>query len=239
MFARDIRAATLMVALALVAYSTPPARAEAHRHSGGGSAEEHAISCPPVPGRVLQENDQAEIYLLRDAEGLADEVWACSFTHPVVRHLGRLLTCRERSTKEQDCSGIADLVLAAGLVGFDEVHESFFPTGPESKAARYHVYVKRLVTGLTLRIESTGQTPPPDSFAVDSGPTVAVRLQADGAVAWIAQPSAEPYELVAVDNRGRRRLVALGSDIEPGSLRLHDHVLSWLQGGTTHTAPLA
>ncbi|HEX4437625.1 MAG TPA: hypothetical protein VH061_12620 [Solirubrobacteraceae bacterium] len=231
---------TLMVALALVAYSTHPAGAEeAHRHSGGGPAKAHAISCLPAPGRVLQENDQAEIYLLRDAEGLPDEVWACSVTHSVVRHLGRLLTCRERSTKERDCSGIADPVLAAGLVGFDEVHESFFPAGPESEAARYYVYVKRLVTGLTLRIEATGQTPPPDSFAVDSGPTVAVRLQADGAVAWIAQPSDQPYELVAVDDRGHRRLVAAGSDIEPGSLRLQDHVLSWLQGGTIHTTPLA
>ena len=89
----------------------------------------------------------------------------------------------------------------------------------------------------------TRWSPPPASAhdaEIDSGPTAAIVVKADGSVAWIAEvPNGEvtEYQLLAVGRAGRR-VLAIATDIQPSSLTLAGNRLHWIEGGEPRSATL-
>jgi hypothetical protein len=131
------------------------------------------------------------------------------------------------------CASVRHEVLAGPVVAYEE-----FGANNEHGTADWLVVVRDLRTGRLLHREPTGTrtTTPSD---VGAGPTIAIVVKSDGAVAWVLKTNADEglYQVHAVDKSGSR-LLASGSDIDPHALALAGSTLYWTQGGQPFSAPL-
>ena len=74
--------------------------------------------------------------------------------------------------------------------------------------------------------------------SMGTGPTTALVLTHTAGLAWIAHhegPQPTNYEVWRSDRRGTTQLDA-GPDVDPRSLRLHGHQISWTRAGQTRGA---
>lgn len=97
--------------------------------------------------------------------------------------------------------------------------------------------VRNLRIGQILHRTPTGAKNHPKF--VGDGPTTAIVVKADGAVAWTTDTvqSEDRYQVHALDKTGERTL-AVGSNIDPRSLALAGSTLYWTQGGKSESAVL-
>jgi hypothetical protein len=100
----------------------------------------------------------------------------------------------------------------------------------------YFVVVRNLHTGRVIRKMPTGTPATPSKSLVGLGPTTAIVLKSDGAVAWIVNTGSE-YQVHATDASGSRTL-ASGTDIGRESLALASNTIYWTENSTAMSAPL-
>jgi hypothetical protein len=134
-------------------------------------------------------------------------------------------------------TSIASPVLGGTIVAFER-STLIEPLNGEG-AGEYFVVVRDLRTGRTLHQLATGPGRAPKPRYKGSGPTTAIVVKPDGAVAWIVDSGIEgsAFEVHAFDKSGSR-LLAVGPDIAPTSLALAGSTLYWTQGGTAHSTTL-
>jgi hypothetical protein len=104
---------------------------------------------------------------------------------------------------------------------------------------KWIIVVRNLRNGRVLHKIPTGTPTTPNPKFVGIGPTKAIVVKSDGAVAWIVETSAEEgkYQVHAVDQSGSR-VLASSPEIEPHSLALVGSTLYWTQGGKPSSAVL-
>ncbi len=98
--------------------------------------------------------------------------------------------------------------------------------------------MRNLRTGRLIRKLPTGTPMTPRPSWIGIGPTTAIVVKSDGAVAWIVETDfPTEYQVHTVDKSGNR-VLASGTDIDPSSLALAGNTLYWTQGGQPFSAPL-
>ncbi len=100
--------------------------------------------------------------------------------------------------------------------------------------------MRDLRTGRVVHEVPTGDNPYREDLGIGRATDVVVKT--DGAVAWIAEGKHGKeygvYQVHALDSSGERTL-AVGPEIDPGSLALAGSTLYWTQGGKPFSAPLS
>ncbi len=207
--------------------------------SGARGRGEPNAACRPPGSHPITSDSQATMYLLPDAEGRYDEAYGCALSRRRTYHLGRLARCRTPlEAGEEWCGGIAHEVLGGAMAAFEESRREVSPK--DGGLSTWHVTVRDLATGRLVHTLVTATDGPPDDAEIDSGPTAAIVVKADGSVAWIAEvPNGEvtEYQLLAVGRAGRR-VLAIATDIQPSSLTLAGNRLHWIEGGEPRSATL-
>lgn len=122
------------------------------------------------------------------------------------------------------CGGPQREVLDGAFVAYED-------GGGGQATNTYLVVVRNLRTGRVIHKLPTGTPATPRPSWVGIGPTTALVVKSDGAVAWIVETGyPTEYQVYAVDKSGSRML-ASGANIEPYSLALASNTLYWTQGG--------
>ena len=182
--------------------------------------------CPPAHAHVLRTNGQAVVYEIQESgiEHLETEHYIVHFTgiRGCVRGFRRSYKLGEQSEGQgsaggESSSGIQNEALGGTMVAFEESI-----TGSGLNGSNYHgtwiVVVRDLRTGKVIHKVPTGTPTPPNPHFAGTGPTTAIVVKNDGAVAWIARASEGGYQVHALDKTGGR-LLASGADIEPYALQ--------------------
>lgn len=181
-----------------------------------------ARSCASTGSRVLASSGETRVYRVHDRQ-----IYAC---RPDRRRLP--LGFARGSDGRTD----GDLVLrprAAGkYVAFERAYQ-------DELDRRNNVVVVNVESGRTVTSAPTGRLLNPDGPDSGIGPTTALVLRSDGAVAWIARdidsPSAETLE-VWVDKTRKRKQLATGTSIRADVLKLSSSSVTWTQGGKLRRA---
>jgi hypothetical protein len=130
---------------------------------------------------------------------------------------------------------IHNLTLARTVFAYEEPYyggNRYTEEREEESVTEWHVVVRDLRTGRVLHRVPTGMKEIAHPMYVGDGPTTAIVVKSDGAVAWVldtAQQAAR-YQVHALDKSGER-VLASGSDVDPHSLALAGSTLYWKQGG--------
>jgi hypothetical protein len=208
----------LLLSLAALPAGALVASSSAARHSGAKA------SCPLGRTAPLVAAD-ARALLFSRSEG--HEIFGCAFGHSRTTYLGQRYEC---GNGESGCGGVQQETLAGPLAAYESEHD---PGGIPHRV----VVVRSLSSGRVIRKLPTGTPHGPEE--VGGGPTTAIVVKDDGAVAWIVETSGLPeeYEVRAADRSGSR-LLARGQDISPGSLALAGSTLYWTQGNKPFSSPL-
>jgi hypothetical protein len=160
----------------------------------------------------------------------------------------------EQPVSEPEQAGVVvDLVRLSGdVVAYPLEYNEQYTGG--SGADTFRIAVKRLTDGKTLLDEPNGQITPTtccsNDGAVGYGPTQALVLASDGAVAWITREDVLYGDVpdgrldtgefqVHVHDRNGNRVLDTSTHIAPGSLRLAGHVISWTDSGSVDRATLS
>jgi hypothetical protein len=197
-----------------------------------------APNCPPAKSRVVLADAEAELYVVKERLPYFPE------PVPVVRGCAHgqkrssLLGEAEEQTGGSGgggSSGVQLAALAGTVVAYAE--SAVYGTG-EHEAPQYLMVVRDLSTGRMLHKVNTGRFVKPEVVPFSVGPTTALVVKSDGAVAWIVETGFPTiYQVYAIDKTGSR-LLASGADIVPYSLALAANTLYWTQGGEPATASL-
>ena len=175
--------------------------------ASGASAADGSALCPPAHPRLVVADSRAHVYsvprphAIPGGRPLPGTIRGCALGHRrvVVLGLAPFGTARE-------VGGVYSATLAGTIVAYEQFREVFGPEQPLSDL----VVVRDLRTGRLLHRVPTGTSAP-------TGPAAkAIVVKSDGAVAWIVD-TAGGYQVRAVDRTGSH-VVAIGSDIAPGSL---------------------
>lgn len=177
-----------------------------------------ARSCASTGSRVLASSGETRVYRVHDRQ-----IYAC---RPDRR---RLPLGFARGSD-------GDVVLrprAAGkYVAFERAYQ-------DELDRQNNVVVVNVESGRTVTSAPTGRLLNPDGPDSGIGPTTALVLRSDGAVAWIARdidsPSAETLE-VWVDKARKRKQLATGTTIRADVLKLSSSSVTWTQGGKLRRA---
>ena len=102
------------------------------------------------------------------------------------------------------------------------------------RASSSYLFVRDGLTGRELFHVQSGLT---CDTSYQAGPVSSLVLRTDGAVAWIVG-GCTSYPDTTYEVRTRNGVVASGTDIARDSLTLTSEGISWIQGGTTRSAPL-
>ena len=190
----------------------------------------------PARSHMIIANSQAMIYELE-----YPEIRACAYRNRRSYALGSAPAFASTGG-----TGVFEETLADAIVAY-EYHSSPGPTS--ENMAYWHVVVRNLQTGRVLHNVPTGISNHAEPGFSGVGPTKAIVLKSDGAVAWIVQthlesPSANnnykshgEYAVEAADKTGNR-LLASGPGIDPSSLALAGSTLYWTQEGKPASAVL-
>jgi hypothetical protein len=206
-----------------------------------------ASPCPRAHSRVLLADAQAEIYTVRESfftafEGGAGEAQRVIATRGCVygrKHSYKINEEYVPQPTEVD-SGIANLALSGMTVAYEESYYGGSRyTEEQENLEEWRVVVRDLRTGRALHEVPTGMKSPAHPKFVGDGPTTAIVVKSDGAVAWILAAVQEhaTYQVHALDKTGNH-VLATGSDIAPHSLAVAGNTLYWTQGGKPTSAAL-
>ncbi len=177
--------------------------------------------CPTTHRQLIAVDSQAELYEAPDAqlEGLF-RIFGCAFSdgHPYV--LGA-----KAAYSSMGGGGITKEALAGTIIGYEQ--SSSRTTAPPVPPVPLLslVIVRDLHTGKVLH------------KARSSSRMIVVKP--NGSVAWLAQINfqSNEYKIEALDKSGSR-VLASGTDIEPGSLALAGSTLYWTQESKPFSATL-
>ena len=217
--------------------------------SGAGSSRKAIPTCPPAGAHVLLADAQAAIYTVHERlvmhfDGGGHEVQKVIATRGCVNSRKGSYKLGEEfvPTPTEVNGGIYRLALSGPIIAYEE---SFYGGNRysegrgEESVEEWHVVVRNLQTGSVLHKTPTGANEKDHPKFVGDGPTTAIVVKADGAVAWITDTvqSENRYQVHALDNTGERTLT-VGSNINPNSLALAGSTLYWTQGGKSESAVL-
>jgi ribosomal protein L27 len=200
--------------------------------AGGAAVGRKPVpKCPPAHWPVVIADSQAELYVHPAVlvEPLRpEEVYGCKYGQERSYELGQVPEC---GGGQGGCAGVTHEILAGPVVAY----ELFAHQNGIHSSSEWEVLVRNLHTGTIMHREPTGTrtTTPSD---VGAGPTVAIVVKSDGAVAWTNADEGS-YQVHAVDKSGSR-LLASGRDVDPHSLALAGSTLYWTQGDKPFSAPL-
>jgi hypothetical protein len=218
----------ILLVLFLFAPTAPAVAARDHKKA--------SPQCPRAHSQVVVANTQATVYLApkrpQNPEFLG--VYGCSYKNKRSYYFG-----------EVDVTPYGDEGLELNaLAGSDFAYA-------ENGTGYWMVTVRDLATGKIVHSVPTGTPAHPEPPRTENGltrhnvgigPTTAIVVKSDGAVAWIAQDAVEgllpySYQVHVLDKTGSR-VLAVGPEIEPHSLALVGSTLYWLQGGKPMSATL-
>lgn len=189
--------------------------------AGGGRSAEP--TCRARRTNVVVGDSQAQIY--EDEEPIPAANLGCVYGSHRFWWLGW-----EESCRPEQCDGVRTFELAGTEAAYEE-----FETAPSR--IEWKMIVRNLRTGRVVHDVPTGAWTGPSTGAtiIGAGPVVALRVQSNGAVAWVAETRLVPaeYEVHAV-YRGAPRLLASGRNIAPVSLGLAGNRVSWYQADRRH-----
>lgn len=187
--------------------------------------------CPPG-GRhaVIAADTQAEVYGIRkNSETI--EYRGCVYGQTRSFVVGGVSECLSGGGA---CGGTRHITLAGTLVARElSVISPVLGT-------KYLVEVESLRSGQILHKVPTGVPQTVNPKIIGAGPTTAIVMKSDGAVAWINEKvvaAGTEYEVHALDKSGER-LLASGTDIGAQSLALAGSTLYWTQGKVPESATL-
>jgi hypothetical protein len=187
--------------------------------------------CPPAKSHVLLADAQVELYSAVEVVNMYNDkgarIHGCAYGHKSYL-LGAEV---EECGSGVPCGGVRREVLAGPLVAYEE------GSGGET-ANTYLVVVRNLRTGRVIRKLPTGTPVTPRPLWVGIGPTTAIVIKSDGAVAWIVETGFPAEYQVHAVNKSGSRVLASGVDIAPSSLALAGNTLYWRQSGQSISAPL-
>jgi hypothetical protein len=221
------RAASAALVLVLVVALVPAGASAAHR------AHKPARKCGQTVSRLLLADGQAEVYEAPYSRAVSEilGVFGC------VYRTGRRSEVGEAPEPDYGGpgggTGVIDETLAGTFIAYAETH--FSPYNVSDK----YVFVRDLSTGRVVHEVPTGVAVKPVPGQVGLGTVVALVVEGDGSVAWIVGTGPEngTYQVHAVDGAGSR-VLAVGADIDPGSLALAGSTLYWTQSGQPRSATL-
>jgi hypothetical protein len=195
-----------------------------------GASRPARPTCAPPGSHVLAADTQVMAYSKVEEVKMYHEkgtrIQGCAYGHKSYL-LGTIPNCQGAGP----CGGPEREVLAGPLVAYED------GSGGEEFNS-YFVVVRNLRTGRVIRKMPTGTPATPSKSLVGVGPTTAIVLKSDGAVAWIAEAGfPTTYEVHAVDQSGSR-VLASSSDIDPSSLTLAGSTLYWTENSVAMSAPL-
>jgi hypothetical protein len=219
---RRLAISVIPVLILLVTASSSAARV---RHAA-------APKCSPAKSHVLLADAQVELYSSVEVIDMSHDkgvtIHGCAYGHKAYL-LG--VGAEGEDCSGVPCGGVQRESLAGPLVAYEE------GAGGED-ANTYLVVVRNLRTGRVMHKLPTGTPVTPRPSWVGIGPTTALVVKGDGAVAWIVETGyPTEYQVHAVDKTGSR-VLASGADIDPSSLALAGHTLYWTQGGQPFSASL-
>jgi hypothetical protein len=200
--------------------------------------------CPPSHAHLLRSDKQAVVYKIRESgiETLEKEHYRVYY--PGIRGCvrGRRLSYKlgGPSTEFGDASGesssgIDSITLGGSMVAYEEEITGSERYG-ENASGKWIVWVRDLRTGKVIHKVPTGTRIPSDPSFIGVGPTTAIAVKSDGAVAWIAEAE-DGYQVHVLDKTGNR-LLASGENIKPYVLGLKGSRLYWKQAGHVRSAVL-
>jgi len=217
-------------------------------HSYAARAGAPIAQCPPAHARVLRSDRQAVVYKIRESgiETLESEhyrvyfpgIRGCVRGHTRSYKLGEPFAFNG-SSQGGSGHGIGNIALGGAMVAFEESLRNVSGDGERESVGNneWRVVVRDLRTGKVVHRVPTGTYSPPSAKIIGVGPTTAVVVKSDGAVAWIAENGVGNYEVHALDKTGSR-LLASGENIKPYVLGLKGSTLYWEQEGKRHSAVL-
>jgi hypothetical protein len=204
--------------------------------------------CVPVHARVLLANRQAAVYKIHGTETI--RFGRSHWIEPRIQTRA-CVDGRRRSYEvwsepverpTEVLASISDLTLGGTVIAFEETSSR----GDRYEVARegefpeeWHVVVRDLRTERVLHRVPTGATEPAHPEFIGDGPTAAIVVKSDGAVAWVLDTgqAQNRYQVHALDKTGER-VLAVGSNIYPHSLSLAGSTLRWLRGNKPFSATL-
>jgi hypothetical protein len=213
-----------LAALCLLVIIAPADAARPHRSMH---------SCPQTPSHPLLADRVATVYEATESLGLHVSIFACARG---ARHIYDLGPSPQCGGGGGGCESVENVALAGTVVAYERTSA----TGAlqTHAGAEYSIVVRELRTGRTLEKVPTG-TNSVLAESAGSGPATALVVKSDGAVAWIVQKNVHEgkYQVHALDRSGAR-VLAVGPDIDPGSLALAGSTLYWTQGGKPFSTTL-
>jgi hypothetical protein len=194
-----------------------------------GVSRKASMKCSSGRSHVVVADAQAQVYEAPETPQLPGylDLFGCVYG----QHKSYLLGSPLSGGSPSVAGGVSNEVLVGSIVAYGK---SFVQSEPGSTS--YLVIVRDLRNGRVLHDVPTGTSNPPYPTLVGDGPTTAIVVKSDGAVAWIVENLLK-YEVHALDKTGNR-VLASGSDIEPHSLALAGSTLYWMQGGKPMSAVL-
>jgi hypothetical protein len=216
-------------------------------------ADAPIAKCPPAHAHILRSDRQAIVYTAVEHETETMEKVGGGYEHYQLQVTGIRGCARGRmrsyklghpmesygSPEGGGGSGIGNLALNGAMVAFEESLTSSAGVGERESVGNneWRVVVRNLRTGKVVHRVPTGTYSPPSPKIVGIGPTTAIVVKSDGAVAWIAQDGVGNYEVHALDKTGSR-LLASGENVKPYVLGLKGSTLYWEQEGKRRSAGL-
>jgi hypothetical protein len=213
------------------------------RHVLVASAAVAAITTLPLAGPAPPSGQAA---VPRSCAAAGSRVLAASGLTRVYRTSNRTFACRPQqrrvllgfATDPQDPRTDLDIVVRPRAAGRYVAYELAYR---DEMDHRNTVVVRNAATRRTVTSAPTGTLINPDGPDSGIGPTTALALRGDGAVAWIVadveNSTGQNLEVWAARGQKRERL-AVGPDIAPRELRIRDGRVVWAQAGAPRTASL-
>jgi hypothetical protein len=206
--------------------------------SSGGATTLATETCTPPASTTLAHDTQARVYSLpatsegqqtSAAEPKSVNVFGCTLAAGKTVLLGSTAT---------DLTG-AHLMIDPHTLALSGSRVAYCLTEGGIDSNQVYVALRNLATGKLERRPNASPGPlGPESFSKVSR----VVLNRAGAFAWISTGSSitgeRAREVAAVDSSRKARTFDTAANIDPRSLALHGHRLSWTDGGVRHSAVL-
>jgi hypothetical protein len=203
-------------------------------------------SCAPSHVRVLAADATAAVYARRGAAVTPGGRRRPGTVYGCARGGARAYRLGPAPTGDAGfAAGVAHVTLAGSKAAY-ELHCEVFgdplrvcvALGAPQSPSSHLVMVRDLRSGRL--VHRVAVSAPSAGEGVQVGVAArSIAVKADGSVAWIADTTRSPrYEVHEADRSGTR-VVALGSDIDPASLRVRGSAIHWRQGTMPFSAPLS